>query len=213
MIGIYKITNPKGKIYIGQSTNIEKRIHGYENLRYCSQQIKLYNSLKKYTPNTHIFEIIEECLVEELNEKERYWQDFYDVIGENGLNLLLTKTTDRCGFMSKETRQKMSKSKMGNKITESGKKKLSEKMKGEKNPSYGKFGKEHPTYNFRKYTEKRKLARCGSGNPFIRVILNIETGIFYYGLKEIVNLCNYNITQLGNRLRGSTPNNTFFRYV
>jgi predicted GIY-YIG superfamily endonuclease len=30
MIGIYKITSPTGKIYIGESSNIEKRIHTYK---------------------------------------------------------------------------------------------------------------------------------------------------------------------------------------
>ena len=28
MVGIYKITNPNGKIYIGQSTNINSCCHG-----------------------------------------------------------------------------------------------------------------------------------------------------------------------------------------
>jgi excinuclease UvrABC nuclease subunit len=29
MIGIYKITSPSNKVYVGQSTNIEKRWSGY----------------------------------------------------------------------------------------------------------------------------------------------------------------------------------------
>jgi len=32
MIGIYKITNPEGKIYIGLSKNIEKRFKNHKNL-------------------------------------------------------------------------------------------------------------------------------------------------------------------------------------
>ena len=48
MQGIYKITNPKGKIYIGQSVNIEKRFSSYKSIRNCHYQIKLFNSLKKY---------------------------------------------------------------------------------------------------------------------------------------------------------------------
>lgn len=57
MIGIYKITNPNGKIYIGQSTNIDKRFYRYKRLE-CKGQIKLYNSLKKYGWDAHIIEII-----------------------------------------------------------------------------------------------------------------------------------------------------------
>jgi len=59
MIGIYKITNPKGKIYIGQSINIKRRFNEYKRLN-CSQQPKIYNSLLKYGSDNHKFEIIEE---------------------------------------------------------------------------------------------------------------------------------------------------------
>jgi len=72
MIGIYKITNPKGKIYIGQSINIERRFKEYKQLQ-CTQSKKLYNSLQKYGWKQHIFEIVEECSVNLLNEKEEYW--------------------------------------------------------------------------------------------------------------------------------------------
>ena len=44
-IGIYKITSLTGKVYIGQSTNLEKRKDDYVKLR-CNKQPKLYNSLK-----------------------------------------------------------------------------------------------------------------------------------------------------------------------
>ena len=72
-IGIYKITNPEGKIYIGQSINIEKRWKGYKNF-HCKGQHKLYNSLKKYGPENHTFEIIEECIMEELDIREEFYK-------------------------------------------------------------------------------------------------------------------------------------------
>lgn len=109
MIGIYKITNPKGKIYIGQSIDIENRWIDYKKSK-CKFQIKLLNSLKKYGPNNHKFEIIEECKVEQLNERERYWQEYYDVVGENGLNCRLTKTKDKSGTDSQETKIRKSNS-------------------------------------------------------------------------------------------------------
>lgn len=108
MIGIYKITNPNGKIYVGQSTNIESREKQYSRLDNCKQQIRLYRSLVKYGYSEHIFEVIEECIVDELNIRERYWQEFYNVL-EEGLNLRLTETSDRSGKLSKETKEKMSK--------------------------------------------------------------------------------------------------------
>lgn len=47
MVGIYKITNPNGRIYIGQSTDIKFRWGIYRKLK-CKDQPSLYNSLKKY---------------------------------------------------------------------------------------------------------------------------------------------------------------------
>lgn len=103
MTGIYKITNPLGRIYIGQSVDIERRFCSYNHLRHCSQQHKLYRSFLKYSVLSHIFEILEECDEEQLNERERYWQDYFNVLSDTGLNLKLTKTTDRSGRMSKES--------------------------------------------------------------------------------------------------------------
>lgn len=52
IIGIYKITSPSGKIYIGQSINIEKRWEKYQKyIENIKNQIKLYNSLKNMVGN------------------------------------------------------------------------------------------------------------------------------------------------------------------
>jgi group I intron endonuclease len=111
MMGIYKITNLKGKIYIGQSTDLKKREEMYLKLK-CKGQPKLYNSLQKYGWEQHKFEIIEECGLEQLNEREMYWGLYYDVLGENGLNLRLGDAKGKC---SEETKQKMSQSAIGRK--------------------------------------------------------------------------------------------------
>jgi group I intron endonuclease len=128
MVGIYKITNPKGRVYVGQSIDIEARWKWY-HAGYCKQQVKLYNSLKKYRVENHIFEIVEECLEEQLNKRERYWQDRYNVL-EEGLNCRLTSTEDKSGKISKETRKKISDTTRGKKLSEEHKKKLSEINKG-----------------------------------------------------------------------------------
>lgn len=69
--GIYKITSLSEKIYIGQSTKIKRRFNTYKNLA-CKSQTKLYNSLVKHGVGTHIFEVIEECSEDLLNEREIY---------------------------------------------------------------------------------------------------------------------------------------------
>jgi len=89
--GIYKIISPSGKIYIGQSDKIQKRWYFYKGMS-CKSQPRLYRSFLKYGVINHIFEIIEECSYEDLDCRERYWQDFYDVLNrEKGLNLVLTE--------------------------------------------------------------------------------------------------------------------------
>jgi hypothetical protein len=76
MVGIYKITNPKGKIYIGQSVNIPTRKNKY-TLNHTKGQPRISRSITKYGWENHIFEIIEECSLEQLNEKETYWKQYY----------------------------------------------------------------------------------------------------------------------------------------
>ena len=68
MIGIYKITNPNGKVYIGQSIDLERRLYYYKNLKQSNSQILLNRSFLKYGTVNHTFEIIEECEIELLNE-------------------------------------------------------------------------------------------------------------------------------------------------
>lgn len=89
MIIIYKITNPKGKIYIGQTKNYKKRINLYRIL-HCKSQIKLYNSLKKYGFDNHKFEIIEEVDIKIADEREQYWISYFQSYWKDknkGLNL------------------------------------------------------------------------------------------------------------------------------
>lgn len=124
MVGIYKIENPKGRIYIGQSKDIEVRWKDYRSLR-CKGQRKLYYSLNKYGIDRHIFTVQEECTLDMLNERERYWQEYYRVL-EGGLNLEINKTTGTKRILSLETRQRMSDAQKGKTQSESTKKKIQE---------------------------------------------------------------------------------------
>lgn len=143
--GIYKITSPSGRVYIGQSRNIKGRFCSYKNLHSTTKgQIKLFRSFKKHGVENHTFEIIEECEFEELNIKERYWQDFYNVLN-GGLNCHLTCTEILPHVMSEETKEKMRLAKLGNKASKETCKKLSEMRRGENNSFFG-----------RKHSEKSK---------------------------------------------------------
>jgi group I intron endonuclease len=91
MIGIYKIINPKGRIYIGQSKNIDRRITQYRNFIGNSSSVGpiLLNSFKKYGWNEHVLEIIEECSLEQLDERETYWKIHYLNLVNNDWNKVL----------------------------------------------------------------------------------------------------------------------------
>lgn len=123
MIGIYKIISPSKKIYIGQSKDIEKR-HDQYKLLYCKGQPRLYNSLKKYGFQNHIFEIIEECLFEQLNEKETFHKQQF-------INKFSWKRALFCGLYdtgngpkTKETCKKISEAKKGKPVSEARKEKM-----------------------------------------------------------------------------------------
>lgn len=80
MIGIYKIENiVNGKVYIGQSVNIEQR---WKNHKYHLNNSTHYNdylqrSWNKYKSDNFKFSILEECEECDLNDKEIYWIDYY----------------------------------------------------------------------------------------------------------------------------------------
>lgn len=131
MIGIYKITSPSGKIYIGQSIDIKNRFIKYKCLD-CKKQIRLYRSLVKYGIDNHLFEIVLECSTDELNDKERYYQDLYHCIGKDGLNCILTKSNDKNGERSTDTKLKISNTLKGHKHSEETKLKISITNTGKK---------------------------------------------------------------------------------
>src|SRR5574343_205909 len=125
MIGIYKITSPSGKIYIGQSNDIERRFYCYSVINNCDNQIRLKRSLLKYKPENHIFEIIEECSIESLNERERYWKKCNNVLGEKGLNCKLSNTNAKNALLSDATKTKISKAHKGKILSKETKQKMS----------------------------------------------------------------------------------------
>ena len=96
MIGIYKITDlTNGKIYIGQSNNIQRRKseHFYNN-KYIRSEID--KAIQDKGKENFTFEVIEECLAEELYDKEKYWITFYDSFN-HGYNQTKGGQHEYCG--------------------------------------------------------------------------------------------------------------------
>lgn len=102
--GIYKITSPTNKVYIGQSNDIRRRILTYLEPKGGSSQVRLKASFNKYGIDLHNLIILEECEESLLNEKERYWQEHYNVLSKSGLNCKMTTTLDKSGRLSDKTK-------------------------------------------------------------------------------------------------------------
>lgn len=83
--GIYKITNLiNKKVYIGQSINIEQRWAKHRN---STDDFAIHKAFRKYGIENFDFEILEKCSQEQLDEKEKYWIEYYDSLN-NGYNMI-----------------------------------------------------------------------------------------------------------------------------
>ena len=165
---IYKITSIKNRVYIGQTINFKVRFNKYKRLD-CKNQKKLYNSLLKYGIEKHTFEIICECDINDLNDKERYYQDLYNSTSKFGLNIRLTKSTDRNGSFSDESKRKMAEAKIGKNRSPEVKKAISEKMKEIAKERSSDYYKNFSKANVgRKHTEehKQKNSNAKKGNNY-----------------------------------------------
>jgi len=71
---IYKITSPTGRIYIGKTTNYEKRLKCYKKI-HCHNQHLIRKSLIKYGFDSHKVKIIDEFKSDTLysSDKEMFW--------------------------------------------------------------------------------------------------------------------------------------------
>ena len=84
--GIYKIENLlNGKSYIGQSIEIERRFSKHKSAK---DDFYIHRAIRKYGVENFSFEILEECKVEELNEREKFWIKEKNTLIPNGYNMI-----------------------------------------------------------------------------------------------------------------------------
>lgn len=201
MVGVYKITSPTGKAYVGSSINIEKRIKYYKALS-CKGQKRLFSSLNKYGFNNHNFEILEECNIDELHFKENQYGMLFNVLGVNGLNSILPSVNDRFKSISEETRLRMSNSKLGEKNNFFGKTHLEETK--EKIRVF-QTGRKHSL-------EHRQKVSLNNAKNKAKIVLDLQSGVFYESAKEVSDLYNIKHSTLRAMLNGTNKNKTNYTY-
>lgn len=140
-IGIYGIKNTvNDKIYIGKTgMNFGDRWDSHKSLLRNGKHDNRYlqNAWNKYGADSFEFIIVEECSIEELDDKEKYWIKYYKeqnlsyniLDGGDGFNNLGT-------HLSEETKRKIGEknriNNLGKKHSEETKRKMSEAHKGYK---------------------------------------------------------------------------------
>lgn len=161
------------------------------------------------------------------------------------MNCFLTKSSDRSGKHSEETKRKMSLNSSrywtGKTFSEESRKKMSESKKGQirseehcKKLSLAHKGRLRSEEHKRKLLEvhkgnkwglgikmtednRLKLIERNIGNKYAqnkcRIILNTETGIFYYGNKDASKTIGITHVYLARQLNGDRKNKTSFIYV
>lgn len=201
IIGVYKITNPNGAVYIGSSIDIKRRFNQYKRLNNSGRQPKLYNSFNKYGFDNHIFEILTECERVDLFKLERYYGDLYNSISKTNLNCTLPKTDDLPHLVSDETKIKLSEGRLGNKHWNYGKK-LSIESKIKISNSHK--GKKHTLEH------RMKVSKNHSEN---KIVIDLNTGIYYNSGTELSKLLPISRSYLLSMLNGNRINKTPYKYA
>ena len=164
--GIYKITNViNGKVYIGQSTDVEKRYKKHMNTIFNPNlhqyNYAIYQAMRKYGLENFSFEILIEVEEDLLDLMEIYYIEKYNsyiyVENSNGYNMT-RGGNNKNGFITKETREKISKSASGKRLSEEHKQKISETLKErlKDKENHSMWGKHHSEESKQKISESQR---------------------------------------------------------
>jgi group I intron endonuclease len=204
-ICVYKITNPKKRIYIGSTIDFKARIASYKRLD-CEKQPRLYNSFIKYGIERHKFEIICECTLSNVRQMEAYYGHLYSCLGRQGLNCLLPKHGESFKCRSDETNKKMGLTKIGNtnvlgrKATIAQRNYLSQIRKGKRHKPHSLSTK-----------EKMSKSATGGKNHKAITLLNTQTFIYYECFQDAAFSMGLNYNTFRSRLYHSYRNMPFIK--
>lgn len=181
--GIYMWTSPSGKSYIGQAQDLYSRKKDFLldpcNHNYTSNNSKIDKARRKYTNfNEWKYTIIEYCSIDELNEREKFYINYYDTFN-NGYNCTEGGDGVRGYRFNDEQRQH-----------------ISNQIKGNKHPNYGK----HTT---NEVLQKLKDANKENSIPIEQYTLEGEYITEYPSIREAARQVNCNHSNIKKALKGT----------
>lgn len=195
--GIYMCTCiENNKSYIGQSQDVKlRKCQHLSALRYNKHWNKyLQNAYNKYGEDKFVWEVLEYCDECDLDPKEIYWISYYDTY-RNGFNANEGGLSNRNFDRTDEFKSMMSdKLKQSWDNDEERHKQFSERMMGENNPMFGKYGSLNPAYGKDHSGEKggmygkhqseeskelNRIAHLGANNKMSKSVVCEETQVIF----------------------------------
>lgn len=217
-----------GKMYIGQSTEIEeyrwiKHRSRLRNNNHYNEHLQ--RDWNKYGEESFEFSILLECEENQLNTYEEYY--IFELMTYDSRVGYNKNYGGSCGRHTEETKKKISESNKGKTLSEETKRKLSEAFKGENNPNYGKHfteetrkkmseakkGENHPMYGKHHSEEtKKKMSESNPSKSVVQIDLNTNEVVNTYpstceasrqtgfSSGNISSCCNNKYIRLGNNI-------------
>jgi len=193
--GIYGIRSQvyPERIYIGGSGNIIRRWREHKSELDTGSHVnrKLQNHYNKYGVNDLVFEVIVECSRDVILKVEQSFLDLYKPY----FNILIIAGSPIGIKRSKEAIERMRKPK-------------SEETKRRMRAA---FANRIPRFGYSHSIKTKELMSKNNGRN--RLVINLETGVFYNSIKAAAASANKPRTWLSDKLTGHTKNNTMFRYA
>jgi len=149
--GIYRISGPSEKVYIGSARKVAQRWWVHRTLLRSRKHhsIHLQRSWDKHGEAAFVFEVVEQCSPEQLAVREQFWLDHY---GRSRLYNMRMKAESQRGYRHREeTKAKM----RGRVISEETRQKMREAQKKRIWLPRGPLAEEH----------KQKLRAARRGQP------------------------------------------------
>ena len=158
-------------------------------------------------------ETIELCDVEILKDRERYWQEFYNVLSKNGLNNEYVKTQTKQRVLRKESLMLIQQSSIGRVLSDEHKEKISKGNIGKKHSqeTKDKISKRHKGRKMTKSHKRKAIKNLKPGND--KLVLDLNTGVFYDSLKEASSYSRYSNIYISKMVRGKINNKTGLVYI